>query len=100
MSIREIAQKNIKRIRVAKKLSQDDLFEITNLPKSTLSKIENQPMNLTLDTLERIARGLDCEVYQLLYTKPQKNEKSKSQRLREAISLIRQVLADETKNSD
>lgn len=95
MNIREITQKNIKRIRAKKKISQDDLQESTKIAKSSLSKIENQPTNLTLDVIEKIARGLNCEAYELLLTKPIAQEKTKKQKLKEAISLIRQVISEE-----
>ena len=44
--------------RYNKKLSQQDLADITGIDRADISKIENANANPTLDTLKRLAEGL------------------------------------------
>jgi transcriptional regulator with XRE-family HTH domain len=51
--------KNIKGIRKEKKLTQEDLAEKCDLQTSYLAGVERGERNITLQTLEKIAKGLD-----------------------------------------
>ena len=57
---------NIKRIRLAKGLSQGDLCRTTGLDRAYMSNIENGNKNPTLATIEKIAKALSVSVDELL----------------------------------
>jgi transcriptional regulator with XRE-family HTH domain len=65
----------LRNIREKKGYSQDELAEIMNINRSTISKIENGKFNLSLDYLSKFSWFLDFE-FQLKETK---NNKSVSQ---------------------
>jgi len=58
--------KNLKRIRLAKKLSQGDLSKSLGVDRAYISNIENGRMNPTLSTLGNLAGALEISVDQLL----------------------------------
>ncbi len=58
--------KNIKKIRLAKKVKQVDLAYTCNFDKQTLYKIETGKVNLTLKTLLKLASALDVTVIDLI----------------------------------
>ena len=53
---------NIKRIRLEKKLSRRELSEITGLSQGYIAQVENSLRNPTLDTLKKIAKGLNVRL--------------------------------------
>jgi len=65
----------LRNIREKKGYSQDELAEIMNINRSTISKIENGKFNLSLDYLSKFSWFLDFE-FQLKETK---NNKSATQ---------------------
>jgi transcriptional regulator with XRE-family HTH domain len=62
----------IRIIRAKKGYSQDELAEIMNVNRSTISKIENGKFNLSLDYLSKFSWFLDFE-FQLKETKNNKS---------------------------
>ena len=56
----------IRQIREQKKISQQNLADTCNLPKSTIGRIERAEINTTIRTLVRIANALELEPYKLL----------------------------------
>jgi transcriptional regulator with XRE-family HTH domain len=65
-SLKAIACKNIKIKRLELGISQAQLAISTKLTVHYLSKLERNPQNLTLDTLENIAKALGVSVIELL----------------------------------
>jgi transcriptional regulator with XRE-family HTH domain len=57
----------LREIRKAKKLTQFDIAHATGLAQPLISRIERGEGLPSIDTLEKWARGLDVQVYQLLY---------------------------------
>lgn len=57
---------NMKRIRLEKDISQGDICRILGLDRAYISTIENGKQNLTLSTMEKVARVLGVSVDQLL----------------------------------
>jgi len=55
----QLVGKNIKRIRKEKKLTQEELAEKCDLQTSFLAGVERGERNITLQTLEKIANGLN-----------------------------------------
>lgn len=56
----------IRQTREQKKLSQQNLADICDLPKSTIGRIERAEINTTIKTLVKIANALELEPYKLL----------------------------------
>ena len=66
MTIRKIVARNLKALRVSNGLTQAELAERTKVNVRHLSQMENGDLNLTLDTVERLARGLGVLASELL----------------------------------
>lgn len=59
--------KNIKRLREEKGISQDRLSKLADVSLNTIAKLElEESSNPTIETLQRVARGLDVELDNLI----------------------------------
>ena len=58
--------KNMRDIRLEKGMSQGDICRALNLDPVYISNIENGKQNLTINTMERIAKALNTSLDQLL----------------------------------
>lgn len=56
---------NIKRIRLSKNLSQENLAEFANISSAYISEIENQKKIGKFETIAAIANALEVEPYEL-----------------------------------
>ena len=61
-----IGQK-LREIREAKKMSQVEISEATGLVQPYVSRVENGHTVPAIETLEKLARALECPLYQLFY---------------------------------
>ncbi len=66
MSIVVLVAKNLKRLRLAKQLSQEALAAKANLSTSYISMLERGQRSPPLDTLEQLAKALDVSAPSLL----------------------------------
>jgi len=57
----------LRELREYKKLSQGDIQKRTGLRRCYISRVENGHTVPALETLEKIARGLEVSLYQLFY---------------------------------
>lgn len=57
--------KNIKKFRKIKKLSQEQMAELVDIERNSLSKIENGKCFVSSAVLEKIAKALDVDTYEL-----------------------------------
>lgn len=57
---------NIKRVRRDKGLSQERLAELSNVHRTYIGMIERAEKNLTLVSLEKIAKALNIDIKDLL----------------------------------
>jgi transcriptional regulator with XRE-family HTH domain len=57
----------IRGMREEKKLSQGDIEKRTGLLRCYISRVENGHTVPAIETLEKIARALECPLYQLFY---------------------------------
>jgi len=57
---------NLRKLRLKKNLSQDNLAKILNVDRAYISNIENGRMNPTLSTLEKISNALGISSSELL----------------------------------
>jgi transcriptional regulator with XRE-family HTH domain len=66
MDLREVFAMNLRRIRHAKGMSQDDLAYEAEVSRSYLSQLEKGVFYASLRIIERVAKSLDCEPAELL----------------------------------
>ncbi len=59
----------IRTIRLTKNMTQNQLAEICDFEKSTMSKIESGQVNISYITLYRLSKGLDVDICDLLASK-------------------------------
>jgi transcriptional regulator with XRE-family HTH domain len=64
-TISEVLAQNVKNLRLAQNLTQDQLAEIAGISGITISKIERQEQWPNPDTIERLAKTLQIHIYQL-----------------------------------
>ena len=57
----------LRELREAKKLSQGDIEKRTGLLRCYVSRVENGHAVPAIETLEKLARALECPLYQLFY---------------------------------
>ncbi len=57
---------HIRQIRERKNLSQQNLADISDLPKTTIGRIERAEINTTIKTLVKVANALEIEPKELL----------------------------------
>lgn len=62
----EIVALNVRRLRTERGISQDELADLAQLHRTYVGAIERGERNITLDTLERLAKALGCSCAQLL----------------------------------
>ena len=66
MRLREVFRDNVKHYRKKKKLSQEQLAEMSNLSTNYIGDIERANRKVTIDTIEKISKGLNVEPHLLL----------------------------------
>lgn len=73
--LKKLLGKRIREIRIARKLTQEDLSELTDIGASSISKIESGHFHPTDENLEKIAKALKVEPYKLYMFNHQKETK-------------------------
>lgn len=66
MSIRDVVAANLKALRAARQLSQEDLADLVGIDRTYVSALERCKYAASVDILERIAIALDVEVRDLV----------------------------------
>lgn len=66
MALGKLVAKNVKAIRLERGISQQALAQKSKLTVRYISRLENTAPNVTLDVLERLAKGLSCSVQELI----------------------------------
>lgn len=64
--LREVLANNIRELRLSKQLSQEELADICGLHRTYISDIERGNRNVSIDNIEKIAKGLDVDPSVLL----------------------------------
>ncbi|WP_348770707.1 helix-turn-helix transcriptional regulator [Ochrobactrum sp. Marseille-Q0166] len=62
MEIHELLAINLRRIRVARGISQDELALISGVERAYTGRLERGLMNPTIKTLAKLATALQCDV--------------------------------------
>jgi transcriptional regulator with XRE-family HTH domain len=63
---RRILAQNVRRMRLARDMSQEDLAHAAELSQDQISDIENAKHSVTLDNIQRLAFALNVRVAELL----------------------------------
>ena len=66
MGLRQLFAFNLRRLRVERGLSQEELAHRTGIDRTYVSHLERLRYNPTLDMVERLAKALDVEPLALL----------------------------------
>lgn len=66
MELREIVAANVKSRRLCLGLSQEELADVCGYHRTYIGSVERAERNVTLSTLEALAKALDVPVEQLL----------------------------------
>ncbi len=64
--LRDVLAKNMRRLRAARKLSQEALAYECGINRTYLSAVERAERNISIDNIARIAKGLEVEPWKLL----------------------------------
>lgn len=65
-ALRATLGRNVRIARLRRKWSQERLAEATGLTQVYISRLESGKVAASLDTIEKLASGLDCEPHSLL----------------------------------
>jgi transcriptional regulator with XRE-family HTH domain len=76
MDVREVFATNLRRLRHAKSLSQDDLAYEAEVSRSYLSQLEKGVFYASLRIIEKVAKVLDVEPAELLKLPARKKSRS------------------------
>ena len=77
MDLREVFATNLRRLRHAKGLSQDDLAYDAGVSRSYLSQIEKGVFFASLNIVRKLATALDVEPAELLKLPPKKGKQTR-----------------------
>ena len=72
-NIKELPGKKIRELRKAKKYTQEQLAEKVDIGTPNISYFETGKYSPSIETLEKIAKALDVEIYELYMFQPQKS---------------------------
>ncbi|MBX9898034.1 MAG: helix-turn-helix transcriptional regulator [Qipengyuania sp.] len=64
---RTIIAKNVRRLRVLRKMTQEDLAAAAEVDRSYVSEIENARYSVSVDLIEKLADVFGVEIYELLH---------------------------------
>jgi transcriptional regulator with XRE-family HTH domain len=70
MELRKIVAQNIRAYRIAKRVSQEDLADLCGLHRTYVGSVERCERNVTLSSLEVLAKALGVSVPELLTGQP------------------------------
>ena len=66
MHVRKIVSDNLKQIKKERKLTRTKISDLTGISTRELNKIERDQVSITLDTLQKLADGLDLTVIEMI----------------------------------
>jgi transcriptional regulator with XRE-family HTH domain len=65
-SARRIFAENLRKARLAKKLSQEDLAEVSGLHRTYVGSVERAERNVSIDNMERLSAAVGVSMPDLL----------------------------------
>lgn len=93
MDLGIIVAQNIRALRLERGLSQKDLADKTNLTVRYISRLENTSPNITLEVIERLAKGLEITPAEIVSSSAisKKPNSISKEALDQAIQLLQSV---------
>jgi transcriptional regulator with XRE-family HTH domain len=76
-SARQLFSQNVRRARLAKGLSQEDLAELASLHRNYVGGVERGERNISIDNMEKLARALGTTIAKLVPGSPSAAKPSK-----------------------
>lgn len=64
---RRLIAENVRLLREAKGMSQEDLAGITQIDRSYISEVENERKSISADKVEILARAFGVEIYEMFH---------------------------------
>lgn len=64
---RQLIARNLRQLRVMRKMTQEDLAAAADIDRSYISEIENERYSVSVDQIEKLADVLGVDIYQLLH---------------------------------
>ncbi|WP_075866642.1 helix-turn-helix domain-containing protein [Carboxydothermus islandicus] len=65
LDIKKLFGSNVRKYRLQKKLSQEQLAELAELHRTYISAVECGKRSIALDNIQKIAQALEIEIYKL-----------------------------------
>ena len=85
-NIKILLGRKIRELRKSKKMTQEQLAEQVDIGTPNISYFETGKFTPAIETLEKIAKALDVEIYELYMFKPLKSIQEIQQELTEKIN--------------
>ena len=76
-SARQLFSQNVRKARLAKGLSQEDLAELASLHRNYIGGVERGERNISIDNMEKLAKALGSTIAKLVPGSPSGAESSK-----------------------
>jgi transcriptional regulator with XRE-family HTH domain len=76
-SARQLFSQNIRKARLAKGLSQEDLAEFASLHRNYIGGVERGERNISIDNMEKLAKALGSTIAKLVPGSPSAAKSSK-----------------------
>ena len=91
MTLVQAISKNVKARRTKMGMSQKRLSVLTRLTIRYISRLENEAPNITVEVLERILKGLDCTLQELMFEKAKVSNEKQLLLLEEAATALKKT---------
>lgn len=91
-NIKKLLGKRIQELRKARKYTQEELAEIVGIGTPNISNFETGKFSPAIETLERLAKALNVEVYELYLFKPLKSSDEIKKELEIAMNSDEKIL--------
>jgi transcriptional regulator with XRE-family HTH domain len=70
LSTRQLFSRNVRKARVAKGFSQEDLAELAGLHRNYVGGVERGERNISIDNMEKLAKALGTTIAKLVSDSP------------------------------
>jgi len=77
-SARQLFSQNVRKARLAKGLSQEDLAELASLHRNYIGGVERGERNISIDNMEKLAKALGSTIAKLVAGSAAKSSKGAS----------------------
>lgn len=84
---RVIFAKNLRKFRLKRKLSQEDLADLAGIHRTYVGSVERAERNISIDNMERLANALECSIAELLVEDLEKLEEITDRKILENLFL-------------